>query len=297
MKLDHDPRMRPPEGAGRDELLELLSILWGARWIILGTALASAILGFSVSSILRPIYRAEVVITHASDSTAGSGGLSELAGQLGGLAGLVGVSFGSSNAAEPLGILRSRALADRFMQELGIATMVAGNGRKVRAASDEELSGRAYERFDRDVRRVLEDQESGLIKVRFEWYDRDKVAEWANRYVSLANQTVQERAISQSEMRLQYLQRAVGEAGSIELRQALFNLIESEVKARMLASIDNEIAFRVVDPAVSPLEQEVARPNRPLVTGVAFVAGLLMSIAISYIVGVIRLRAASRSAP
>lgn len=287
--------MQPPQVGERDELLELLSILWCARWGILGAAVACGLIAFSISSILRPTYRAEAIVAYA-DSASGSNGLSSLAGQLGGLAGLVGVNLSSGNTAEPLGILRSRALADRFMQDLGITGTVANKGRESRAVSDEELSGRAYERFDRKVRRILEEQESGLIKVRFEWYDRDKVADWANRYVRLANQAVQERAISQADMRLQYLQRTVEEAGSVELRQALFNLIESEIKTRMLASIDSEIAFRVVDPAVPPLKEDVARPNRPLVTGVSFVAGLLLSIAVSYVAGVIRLRSAAKSA-
>lgn len=295
MSVAQDSHEQPSNWGGQDELLELLSILWRAKLQIVVVALTCALAGFVISSILRPVYRAEVLVAHASDQAAGSGGLADLAGSLGGLAGLVGVNLGSGSTAEPLGILRSRLLAHRFMQELGITEAVAGKGREFDAASEEELIGRAYEHFDEDVRRILEDQDSGLIKVRFEWYDRGEVAEWANRYVRLANQMVQERAVSQSDMRLQYLQRAVEEAGSVELRQALFNLIESEIKARMLASIDNEIAFRVVDPAVAPLEDDVARPNRSLVTGVSFVAGLLLSIAVSYIVGVVRLRAAPRS--
>lgn len=258
------------------------------------SAVACALAGFAIASILRPVYRAEVLVAHAADSSAGSGGLGNLASQFGGLASLVGVSLNSGSSAEPLGILRSRALADRFMRELGITDAVANKGQtSSTVTSVEELAGRAYDRFDRNIRRILEGPESGLVTIRFEWYDRKQVSDWANQYVGLANRVVQERAISQSDMRLEYLDGAVEEAGSIELRQALFNLIESEIKSKMLASIDNEIAFRVVDPAVTPLEDEFARPNRALLTGLSFLAGLLLAISVSYVMGVIRSRAAA----
>lgn len=295
--LQRLPSAPPPNVGSRDELTELIEILLHAKWGILLTAAVVAMLAGGVALYLKPIYRAEAVVALASDSS-GGGGLAALAGQFEGLAGFAGINVKSGGGSEAMGILRSRALAERFMTTAGIVPVLARESglrsadsqQSGRDASDEVEMSEAYRVFDERVRSVSEDPDTGLVRMQIEWSDRRAAAEWANAFIAMANQVIRERSIDQSQKRLDYLSEEVSKTGSLELREAMYRLIDSEVKSKMLASIDPEIAFRIVDPAVPPALADVARPKAPLVAGVGFMAGLFLAVIFAYIRGVYRHR-------
>ena len=112
------------------------------------------------------------------------------------------------------------------------------------------------------------------------WGDREQAARWASRYVDLANSELLARSIAESDRRIEFLRTAAAAAETIELRQAVYKLMESEIKSRMVASSRVDYAFKVIDPALVPDERDRVRPKRALLAVLGAVLGALSLVMI-----------------
>ena len=99
-------------------------------------------------------------------------------------------------------------------------------------------------------------------------------ARWANGLVGLANELLRTRALEEAQRNIAYLNAQADRTNEVELRRAIFNLIESETKTLMLANGRTEYAFRVVDPAVPP--EIRSGPHRTLLLVTGLLVGLLL---------------------
>ena len=93
--------------------------------------------------------------------------------------------------------------------------------------------------------------------------------------VKLTNATLRDRAIAESNRNLSYLNAQLEKTSVVELRQAIYRLIETEVKSVMIAEGSQEYAFKVIDPAVIP--QDKIKPQRGLMVFSGFFLGFLFS--------------------
>jgi uncharacterized protein involved in exopolysaccharide biosynthesis len=110
--------------------------------------------------------------------------------------------------------------------------------------------------------------------VSVEWTDADTAAKWANEYVALANELIRSRVQDESTRNIKYLNQQIEQSNDVELRRAMYSLIESETKRLMLANGRAEYAFSLVDPAVAP--EIRASPRRTLIVLAATFCGLLL---------------------
>lgn len=99
-------------------LLDLLRVIVRRKLIIIYICLAAAIISVGYSLYLPNIYTATARVLPPQKDGGGSG-ISALLGQVGGLAGLAGGSFGGS-ADLYLGILKSRSVADSVIKKLDL---------------------------------------------------------------------------------------------------------------------------------------------------------------------------------
>jgi uncharacterized protein involved in exopolysaccharide biosynthesis len=132
----------------------------------------------------------------------------------------------------------------------------------------------AYELFS-DVRSVQEDRKTGLVTLTVDWQDPQQAAVWANELVARANSRLQQDAIEEGQKAIAFLQQQLGQAGAIEVRQALYSLIEAETKKVAIAHARKEFAFKVIDPAVAPRRK--VKPQRRLIVVAGFLIGLIGS--------------------
>jgi uncharacterized protein involved in exopolysaccharide biosynthesis len=275
------------------DLIDLvLFFLRGWKTIFVCAAIAGVIaIGWAL--LADPVYRADIVVAPAPERDGGAAGL---AAQFGGLAALAGIDLGGqSSKEEVIAFLRSRDLAMDFIRQNSLLPVLFAS--RWDAASkawkkDEPTLGDAYLVFDERVRNILEDRRTGMVTVRVEWTDRERAAQWANGLVKLANERLRERAIRDSNERIRYLESEAQKSSGVELRDAIYRLIESEVKSRMIASVHPEFALRVVDPAVVPDADKRVRPWRSLMVVAGSLAGVLIGIAILLIQRRLRERAA-----
>jgi uncharacterized protein involved in exopolysaccharide biosynthesis len=275
------------EGEGTD-LRKLLDGLIAHRWLVIICVLLSTAAFVTLAMVMTPVYRATTVLVPASNernSLAGS--LSSTLGQLGGLASLAGVNIGSADSAteEALAVLRSRQFTERFINDLNL--MPALFPGKDWEKDDPPTPARAFRRFKK-IRTVTQDKKTDLVMLQIDWKDREAAAMWANELAARLNAEMRNRAISQAEASVRFLEQELMNTSAVETRQAINRLIEAQIRQRMLANVSMEYAFRVVDRAMPPDADDPLKPQKLVLFLLGPLVGLVAGIVGVLIVGMLR---------
>lgn len=265
-------------------LAELWSVLKTSRARIALITVGSIVIAVAVAFLLPPIYRAEVLLAPVSDDQ--SGAAAGLTSQLGGIASLAGISLGGSGGGkdEFIAILQSRVLSDFFVRENNLLPILfeddwdAAAGKwKSSDPADVPTLWDAFKLMEKKVRQIAVDKKTGLVTLSIEWKDPELAAHWTEGLVKRTNAYLRQQAVQHAERNLAYLQDQARKTTSVELQQAIYRLMETEVKKAMLANVNEEYAFKVLDPAVVP--EEKVRPKRLIIIGVGGVLGFLAACA------------------
>lgn len=260
-------------GRGDVDLLQVLRLLWRSRWWLLFIWIAAVTIGAAYAYTARKWYRAEVVLTLAEKKS-----LPSNLGQLGGLVSLAGITIGSTDAAEPLAILKSRDFARDFITDLDLLPVLFQDNWDANTKSWKPGLFAPQERdirdgvrfFDEEVRSVTQDRKTGLVTLTIEWTDPVQAANWANLLVSRINERMRTRALVEAERNITYLRGAAAQSNVLSVQQAMGKLLESEMQKLMVARGSEEFSFKLVDSAVPPKYKSWPRRSIILV-----VAGLL----------------------
>ena len=216
---------------------------------------ASTLIALLIAFLLPPVYRAEVLLAPVSEDK--SEGLSAIANQYGDLAALAGINLAPSKdkTAEYIATLKSRALSVAFIKEENLMPVLFA--RKWDAAKKQWKSGdtaptewEAYKLWDEDIRSVNVDRKSGLVTLAIKWKDPVLAANWANSLVKNVNNKLRTEAVEDAEKSISYLEQELSRTTSVEIQQAIYRLIETQTKKKMIANTKEEFAFTVIDPAV-----------------------------------------------
>jgi LPS O-antigen subunit length determinant protein (WzzB/FepE family) len=269
------------------DIAEFFSIALTSWKMLLGTALVGAAIAAGISLIFRDTYRAEVVIAPVSQK--GASVSSALRGQLGGLASLAGIDLGGGDERKEesfatlasSGFARDFILSENLLPVLFAERWDAKNNRW-RASRKPPTVGDAVKLFTDDVRFISQDRKTGLVKVAVEWYSPDLAARWANHMVEMANERLRTEATRDAAQSIDYLNKELEKTNVVELRQAIYRLIEDQVSRAMLANVQRQYAFRVIDSAVPP--EFRSRPKRVLFV----VVGALLGLAAAWLVSFLR---------
>lgn len=258
-------------------VFKLLRQYW--RLIVVTAALVF-IASVAVAVVSMPVYKGEVLVMFAA-SDQGNETLALLNSRIGGLAPLAGISGDvGGGRAEAIATLKSRRLSTSFIQDNNMLPDLFPEhwdadkeDWNVESASVPTMAD-AYERFDKDVRRVNEDRTTGMISVAILGPDRQKVAQWANGLVRAANDYLRNRAIDEARKSVGFLEEQLAKTTILEVRQAMNDLVEAQISKAALANTRDDYAFRVVDPAIEPEADEFVRPQRVLIVALGAVFGL-----------------------
>jgi uncharacterized protein involved in exopolysaccharide biosynthesis len=240
-------------------------------------ALAGAIGGVLVTSLLPREYRADVVVMLLREDGSAEG----LASQFGGLAALAGVAIGNGSTDEALEVLRSRSLAAKFIEQNGLVPQLfpgrfdtaAGKWRKA-----EPTQAEAIEQFERSVRSVSQDKLTGMVRLSMRARDPELAARWANGIVELANAEMRARAAREAREMLGYLRTEASKSSVVEVRQSLYRLAEGQMKTLSMANVRREFAYRVIDPAIAPDTRAYVSPSRVAFGALGLLAGLFAGL-------------------
>ena len=81
---------------------------------------------------------------------------------------------------------------------------------------------------------------------------------------------------------IEYLEDELKKTNVMEVRQAVYSVMESQMHEIMLANVQEEYAFKVIDPAVVPDPDDYVRPKRLSIIILGLLIGFL-AVAIPYI--------------
>lgn len=269
-------------------LREFAGILWRGRWVIVGiTALATV--GAAVAATVLPKkYSASIIVSPALEQSSEGlgGGLGSLASQFGGVASLAGFSLrGNSDKAETVAVLQSAVLTEQYIQRRNLLPVLFADewdaaAGKWQSSSPQDIPTlwKGNEFFKNEVRRVVENSKTGLVTLTITWTDPQLAAEWANDLVRATNDYLRSKAIEKSERHIQYLNEQAKATDVAQVRQAIYTVLESEIKNVMLAKGTDEYALKVIDPARAP--EIRSSPRRTVWTLAGFFAGLTTSLLI-----------------
>lgn len=267
---------------------QFIDLVKRERVTILVLTTVGLLFGIVVALVMRPLYQADVVLLPVEETDSGPD-INDLAGQLGGLALLAGLPSGDTTRIEMLALLRSRAFTIRFIDEQGLLPVLfpeywdAKRSAWIAGKNDQPTLLDGFEKFDEEVRSIDDDRITGLITLSIRWRDRALAATWANALIERLNEAARERAVRDSNQRLEYLNRELAKSNVLELQQAIYRLIETQVRTIMMASVRKEYAFRVIDPAMTPDEDQFVLPKRGLFIALGAFLGIALGLLAAYV--------------
>ena len=285
------------------DLRELLSVLWdGKVWISAITAVA-AVISVLVALSLPNIYESKALLAPKSDG--GSGGLSRLAAQYGGLASLAGVNLpGASGGDVSKATLAQEKLKslsfftehlysevlidlmavdywDETLGEIVIDSSVYNQGksqwvrdvsfpRKAKPSAQE-----AHEAFLKAIA-LSEDKQSGLVTLSVQ-HESPVVAKlWADMLIERINEEIRSGDVGEAEASIAFLVAQREQTSLVSLDEVFAQLIEEQTKTIMLANVSKDYVFDTIDPPVVP--ELKSGPSRALICVLGTLLGSMLAV-------------------
>lgn len=283
------------------DLVELFKALWAGKWWILGTTVLAAVLAVFYALSLPDKYTASALVAPVSDG--GNGGLSALASQYGGLASMAGINLGGGETGKrqiTLETLKSRRFLTDFINrhELKVPLMATEGwdmdrqewiinrerynpeegtwlAREADQSDNAEPSDLQTLKAFRAMMNLSEDSKSGMVTISIESRSPLAAKQWVAWLIEDINEYLKRREMEETRRNVVYLEQQLERTNVSGMRQVFFSLIEEQTKTLMLAELDPEYAFQVVDPPVIP--EERSAPKRSLVVVLAVLLGGMLS--------------------
>jgi uncharacterized protein involved in exopolysaccharide biosynthesis len=261
-------------------LLAIWQFMWRNTLIFAFSFLVCAVAATAVSYLVTPRYRAEVTFSPANSSS----NFGQLSGELGSLAAIAGINVGGGGqkSEEALEYLRSRGFTARFIEEHSLLPILYAkqwDAQRDQWTKDPPTMAAAVKRFSGSIRQISEDRRTGIMILSITWSDRVLAAQWANALVAEADAALRQRGIAELGHSIDYLKQEAAQATDVEIRAAVYKVMESELKDQMLARTRDSYAFEVLDPAVPPDARDKDSPNRILYLALGGAFGLLVGSA------------------
>jgi uncharacterized protein involved in exopolysaccharide biosynthesis len=224
-------------------------------------------------------FKAETLVAPAQEEYPDT---SSALSQFGGLAAMAGISMrSSSNIERVLATLETREFLKQFISKRNLLPIIFDEKWDKSTATWKKVEGQKEIRVESGIAQLqgaieVDQDISGLISLSILWKDPAVAAEWANDLVKQLNEQLREKAITDSQKRVGYLEQELAKTTLQGIRAVLYNMLESEKQKAMLANVNEDFALEVIDPAVAPETRE--NPKRELIVALGFVCGGFLGI-------------------
>jgi uncharacterized protein involved in exopolysaccharide biosynthesis len=291
------------------DLKELWLAIWSRKYQVALITFVVMVIALFYAISAKNYYKAQVTLAPAQSEGGGGG----LAAKFGGLASLAGVNLGGGGGGDTqtaIAIMQSRQFGENFItennlkpilfpdnwdkekqswivEEPGILASIKSSvlsapkegdakayQREVLAEGEPSLWN-AYKAFS-GILFVSIDKDSGLVTVSVEFTDPVLAAEWTTKIVTQINALMKAQNIAEAEKSNAYLEQQLRQTSISDVKQSIYQLMESNIKTLTLANISDNVVFKTIDPAVVP--EEKSKPKRALIMAVAMVLGLMLGV-------------------
>ncbi|MBB1399464.1 Wzz/FepE/Etk N-terminal domain-containing protein [Pseudoalteromonas sp. SG44-8] len=283
---------------------DLVNQVWKNKGLVIVVCIFTTLAGLYVAISKPDVYMSEVLLSPNSDDKSSS--LGGLTSELSGISTLVGLSLGGSKVDQTLlnlEVLKSRHFLTNFIEENDLAVKIMAvtswDMHKKTLSYDEKLynqdSGQwvrevspprqpkpsaqeLYEAFTEDNLVITSNTETGLLTVAIKHYSPYIAQQILTGLVDGINKELRERALKEADLSIQYLESAMKNTDVSQSIRILYELIETQQNEKMLASVKDDYAFKIIDPAIVP--EKKYGPSRALIIVLAMMLGLFLSVTI-----------------
>lgn len=283
------------------DLRELFAVIWAGRNFVMGITSLVAIVAIIIALSLPNEYKATAIIAPAQSNDGSM--LEGMASQFGGLASLAGINIGGDQGGETLEameIMQSWGFIESFIKKNNLEVeLFAADGwdRGVNQLSidsalydidtkqwvrspptGKSIEPTSWELFEHFIQRlsVSSDKQTGLVSVSIEYFSPSVAKQWVDLFVVAINTHMRERKLGQVNSNIQYLEAQIEKTAIADMHEVFYQIIEGQIKNKMLAEASPEYAFTTVSPAMQP--EEKSKPKRALICILATLLGGLLSV-------------------
>jgi len=270
----------PPSDEDEIDLIELIRTLLQAWKTIVGITILCTGLAVAYALYLPNIYKAETTLAPAQEDESGARSLLD---KFGGLVAIAGVQEkDTSFMIRVYGTLNSSQFIRTFITKFNLLPSLfydqwdeSNDTWLLNDKSEVPKLDDARELFQSKLS-IDEDKKTGLTSISFEWHQPNLATNWVNNLVKELNQAIRQRAIDDSNKKVGFLEKELAKTSLEDMRKVLYSLLESEKQKAMLANVNEDYAFEVIDPATVSKVPE--KPKRKLIVALGGVCGGFLGI-------------------
>jgi len=260
-------------------LIDITDLFYEYKSIIISSAFIFSIVAMLYALSLPRFYQSTILIMPNGQSTQQVSGLSGLLGEaLGSSGGRIGISS-QSDPDVALAILQSRKFIEMYIEEMNLQPLILPEfwDEKKNQWNDPDAMFMAYDMVQSAIKVSLN---KNLISVQYTWIDAEFSASLANQMINKLNEYIRQEAIVEGRKSMLFLENELLNTPLASSKAMLFGLMEQQTQNITLANVRDEYAFKVIDPAVSPIFP--AGPKRKLITTIGGALGLFFGIFLSF---------------
>jgi hypothetical protein len=137
----------------------------------------------------------------------------------------------------------------------------------------------AVDRFDRGgIRKIIEDRKTGFVTIQIDWTDRIQAVDLLNSMVAQVNMELRKVAIAECQRSILFLTTETDRTQSLAVKDAIYRLMETQMKELAFAQVQEEYALKFVDRPITPEIRDFIWPRRVFLTCVGALLGVLLAI-------------------
>ena len=265
-------------------ILDLVRIIRESAKLIIGTALVFSMISIIYSFLLTPIYQVKLEMIPSEKAASSGTSLSSSMG-MGGLASLAGITLPQTldGTETSLAVMQSRVFLEDFLIDNQILRHLYKDDWDDLSNTWKDAEPKMWSAVNnfKGLMRVKRDLNSGVISLSLEWEDPVMAASWLNELVISINSHLQKEVIEEGKESILYLQEQLQNTKLAKLENVIYQLIGEQTKEIMLANVNKDYGFKVLDPAVVPLER--ISPRRKVIVILGTILGLISGIGYAFL--------------
>jgi len=283
---------------------EVLNLFWQKKFLIITVSFVFALISAIYSLAMPNKYFSSVTLT-VSEKSSGNSGLSSFSSQYGNLASLAGINLGPTSDGKLIlaqKIINSRDFVKRlisfknvlpniiaaksydlendfikyhddvFDSKKGVWTYKPRAGKKIPPSYLE-----AHKIYSEEILYVdYEEDDPDYLIVGIQHVSPKFSKAFLEMIVKELNKIKREKDLEEAEKALTFLEEQLKKTQNIETVNSISQLIESQLKIKMLANVREDYLVTVIDEPFIP--ETKFSPRRSLITIIGFLIGFVLSL-------------------
>ena len=262
-------------------IIDLYIVIRDSYKSIVSFTVIFSLLAMAYAFVLPPVYKMTLSMIPTEKQSASSSMAGSLSG-LGGLASFAGLPQSYDGTDTSLAIMQSRVFLEGFLINNNILKELYPDDwdKSSQAWIDKSPEMWSAVNTFRGILKVQQDGNSGVIDVSLEWVDPIKGSFWLNSLIKEINLHLQAQVINDGNINLNYLKEQLSGTKLASIENIIYGLMGEQTKEIMLAKVNKEYGFKVLDPSVVPLER--ISPRRKVITILGTIIGLIFGLSYAF---------------